>query len=249
MAWTTFGNLTQDSTVSLDTNFTTLSNLVPIPCTVVGTNTLVLTSVANAAAISAYQQNMTLIGIVASTSSGAVTAALGALAALPVYIDTQFGPAALTGGELVQNTAFALRFDQALNSGGGGFHLLTGAAEVLTQSLTVAALTSALVTGTSIVATSLSLGGNLIPTIPATLATITYGTLGPQQSLDTTVLLTGVNLFDPILLGYSLALPASLVLQAFALATGSVGIRAYNPLSGVTLSAFTLNLRVAALGY
>ncbi len=129
---TQFENSTTASAVALDNNFTTLGALVPIPCGVAGTNTLTLTQ--NAAglvptpAISAYTTNMLFTGIAAGTNTGAVTATVGAIGALNVYKDTAAGPVALTGGEIVANNAFSLRYDATLNSNVGGFHLISSTA-------------------------------------------------------------------------------------------------------------------------
>ena len=63
---TQFENNLTNPLVALDNNFTTFGALVPIPCTVAGTNTLTLTQ--NSAGlvptptISAYTTNMTVLG-------------------------------------------------------------------------------------------------------------------------------------------------------------------------------------------
>ena len=124
---TQFENNTTNSLVALDNNFTTFGALVPIPCSVSGTNVLTLTQ--NAAGlvptpvISGYTNGMLFTGIAAATSTSVVTAQVGALAALNVYKDTLNGPAALVAEEIIAGTAFSLRYDSALNSGAGGFHL------------------------------------------------------------------------------------------------------------------------------
>lgn len=123
-----FANLTQIITTYWDDNYNALGNLVVLPCTVAGTNTLALTlSPANATpTINAYSNYMVFSGVVGGANTGAVTAAVGSLAALNVYKDTPSGPAALTGGELQSGNAFKLTYDSALNSAAGGFHLETG---------------------------------------------------------------------------------------------------------------------------
>jgi hypothetical protein len=124
---TQFENNTQNSLVALDNNFTTFGALVPIPCAIAGTNALTLTQ--NAAGIvptptiSAYTTNMLFTGIAASTNTGTATATVGSVGALNIYKDTVGGPVLLSGGEIVANNAISLRYDAALNSGAGGFHL------------------------------------------------------------------------------------------------------------------------------
>ena len=131
---TQFENNTQNSLVALDVNIQTLSAATPIPCAVSGTNTLTLTQ--NAAGmvpsstLTLYSTNQVFSGIAIATNTGAVTATVGSIGALNVYKDTPSGPALLSGGEIVILNAFSLRYDPALNSGTGGFHLLSATENV-----------------------------------------------------------------------------------------------------------------------
>jgi hypothetical protein len=121
-----FGGVTIAQTPWLDTNFNQAGLLGTIPCTVSGTNTLVLTPY-TAPTIGtppfALQAGVRVQGIAGATNTGAVTAAVGGTAALAVYKDTASGPAALTGNEIVARNSFVLTYDAALNSGVGGYHL------------------------------------------------------------------------------------------------------------------------------
>ena len=129
---TQFENNTTNQLSALDNNFTTFGALVPIPCSVSGTNTLTLTQSAAGLVptptISAYTTGMIFTGVAAATNTGAATATVGAIGALSIYKDTAAGPVALTGGEITINNAFSLRYDSTLNSGNGGFHLLSNTA-------------------------------------------------------------------------------------------------------------------------
>jgi hypothetical protein len=122
-----------DQLSALDNNFTTLSAQAPIPCGVSGTNTLVLTQ--NAAGlvptvtIAAYTQGMSFSGIASATNTGPVTANVGTAGALNVYKDTPSGPQVLSGSEIVIGNAFTMVYDPALNSGAGGFHLVSTTAQ------------------------------------------------------------------------------------------------------------------------
>lgn len=156
MAWITFAALTTVPLSDLDENFTQLAVQSVNPCAVAGTNTLTLTllSPSNQPPVAAYADYLALSAVAALTNTGAVTAQLGSLAALPVYKDTNSGPAALVGGEIVAGNLFILVYDAALNSGAGGFHLvhsasqpLTGAAPVTVNATTGTTLTAAQVTG------------------------------------------------------------------------------------------------------
>src|SRR5271166_217416 len=184
MAWTTFANLTTATLPQLDGNFNILSGLTSIPCTVAGTNTLTLTNIAGAGAISAYANYQRFTGIAANTNSGAVTANFAGLGAFNVYKDTPAGPVALTGNEIVQNNAFTLIYDQALNGAVGGFHLQTGGSELVGQNLSIATLTT---TGNISVASVGSIAGNIFGASNLSIASVAsvgnlisagYGSLG-----------------------------------------------------------------------
>ncbi len=124
---TQFQNNATNPLSALDNNFTTFGALVPIPCSIAGTNTLTLTQNAPGLVptptIAAYSTNMLFTGIAAATNSGPVTATVGSTGALNVYKDTGSGPVALVGGEIFIGNAISLRYDAALNLGAGGFHL------------------------------------------------------------------------------------------------------------------------------
>ncbi len=125
-----------DQLAALDNNFVTLSVADPISCVIAGTNTLTLTQ--NAAGlvpsttIAAYSQNLLFTGIATATNTNAVTAAAGSLPALNVYKDSSAGPVLLSGNEIILNNAISLLYDGALNSGAGGFHLISSTASVST---------------------------------------------------------------------------------------------------------------------
>ncbi len=129
---TQFENNLTNSLVALDNNTLTLSAAAPIPCTVSGTNALTLTQngagVVPSSTISAYTTNMAFSGIAAASNTSAVTAQVGSVGILNVYKDTSTGPQLLVGGEIVIGNAFTLQFDASLNSGAGGFHLVSSTA-------------------------------------------------------------------------------------------------------------------------
>src|SRR6266699_2037148 len=106
-----------------DDNFNALGLGVVIPCVVSGTNTLTLPP--DASMPTPSFTNLVVKGVAANTNSGAVTAAVGGLAAKNVYKDTAAGPVVLTGNEIVAGNAFLLIYDAALNAAVGGYHLQT----------------------------------------------------------------------------------------------------------------------------
>jgi hypothetical protein len=129
---TQFENNTTNQLSALDNNFVTFGALVPIPCIVAGSNALTLTpngaGIVPTPAISAYTTNMYFTGIASASNSGAVTAAVGTLPSLIVYKDTLLGTIQLAGNEIINGCAFGLCYDAALNSGAGGFHLISSTA-------------------------------------------------------------------------------------------------------------------------
>jgi hypothetical protein len=121
-----------DQLSALDNNVVTLSAAAPISCGIAGTNTLTLTpnaaGLVPSSTLAAYTQNQLFTGVAASTNTGPVTAMVGAIGAINVYKDTASGPALLTGQEIIALTAISLRYDSALNSDAGGFHLFSSTA-------------------------------------------------------------------------------------------------------------------------
>ena len=258
MTWTTFANLGVGplTTPQLDANFSILSALVPIPCTATGTNTIALTSIEGAAAIAAYQQNMLFTAIAANTNTGAATAQLTGLAALPIYKDTQTGPAALTGSEIVQLCQFTLSYDLALNSGAGGFHLQTGSGILSGQNLLVGTLTANSISATSITGsvgafaslTSISMGGaDALVRLNSTLASITLTAITPGNVVSKTVVLSGALTNDSVLTTSPYS--AAGLVTAYVAATGSVVVNFTNLQSNATLVATTISMRVTNMGF
>lgn len=122
----TFGPLSAATMAQLDQNFAAVGALGVIPCTVSGTNTLTFTPAANTPTISAYADFLRITGVITVSNSGAVTARVGALASLNVYVDTLTGPVALSAAStLIANNAVTLSYDSALNGGAGGWHLVS----------------------------------------------------------------------------------------------------------------------------
>ncbi len=123
-----FANVTSAHGSDLDNDFAALGALTPIPCTVAGSNALVLTPATDTPTIGAYENYQPFSGAAISANTSGVTISVGGLSALVVYEDTPAGPVALTGGEIQPGNFIYAVYDSALNSGAGGFHLLTAPA-------------------------------------------------------------------------------------------------------------------------
>lgn len=122
----TFGPPTTSATgTNLDDDFNAIARYIVTTCTITGTNTLVLAPFSDSPAVSAYRNIQIFSGRAAATNTSTVTASVSGLATLNVYKDTPSGPTLLSGGEIVINNYFQLVYDSLLNSGSGGFHLLT----------------------------------------------------------------------------------------------------------------------------
>ncbi len=127
MAYTyVFANATQLATPQLDANFNAAGLLGTVPCTVSGTNTLVLTPLTTPIAPTpplVLQPQLRVSGIAANTNTADTNANVAGGGLLKVYKDSASGPVALTGNEIVQNNYFVLTYDSTLNAGAGGWHL------------------------------------------------------------------------------------------------------------------------------
>lgn len=237
MSWTSFAALTAATTVQLDANFSILSGLTPIPCTVAGTNTLTLTSVAGAATIAAYANYMRFTGIAAQSNTGPVTAQFGSLAALNVYKDTIAGPVVLIGGEIVQNNEITLIYDLALNSGSGGFHLKTGVTELV---------------GQTIIAENLSVSpSTTLSRLRQANVTTSFGVVavGAAASVSISpVNLSGAQVGDFVAVGFPVTPQLGIGYVGYLSATGTVVLRAFN-YTAASIAAFTATLTVEARGY
>lgn len=182
---TSFSNNTAPTGPELDDNFAAVGALTVIPCVAAGTNAITMTAAANTPTINAYANYLRISGVAAATNTGATTARLGGLAALNVYRDTPAGPVALAGGEIVIGCAFTLIYDSALNTGTGGWHLVstanalpyTGTVTNSTLSFVNGTLSTLILTGASLSAPTLSVTG------PLSAATVTGSSLGTFAKL------------------------------------------------------------------
>lgn len=136
-----FSNNTTPKGAQLDAVLAALGALTPIPCAVSGTNTITLTPEADTPTVAAYANYGQFSGVAAATNTGAVTVSVGSLAALAVYKDTIGGPKPLTGGEIIINCPLLLMYDSMLNTGSGGFHLISAPSRSVHSLTTLATLT------------------------------------------------------------------------------------------------------------
>lgn len=229
---TLFAAATQATGQQLDDDLTLVSNQAPIPCTVAGTNALTLTQRANVYTVTAYTNNMQLSGVASGSNSGAATARLGALAALNVYKDTGSGPAVLTGGEIVANNAITLLYDPTLNSGAGGFHLISIAGT----------------TGTALNPATLQLGtGSVLTRYLSATASVSFTVFGANSAQEVAIALPGVLVNDAIQVGSPSMALAAVSFFGYVAASGTVNLRGVNA-AGATVSITPAVFRVTGMG-
>lgn len=247
-----FFNVTQATGAQLDANFAALGVLTPIPGTAAGTNTIVITPAANTPTIAAYSTGMQFTAIAAATNTGAATGKIGSLATLSIYKTSVAGPVALTGGEIISGTSFTLLYDAALNSGTGGFHLLS-APIVSAAGGTI----SGLLLGTGSLAsisfptasfTRVAISGPTISRVLSTTASITFGAINPQLSSQALVTLTGCSIGDNILLGYPASIASAITFRGYVPNAGTVALVAQN-YSSSTVTPNPGTFRVTAMGF
>ncbi len=171
---TTFGNDTTPNLGDLDITIATVSNAAPIACAVSGANALTLTPNAGgqmpSSPLTAYVNGMLFSGIAAQTNTGDTTANVGAISNLTVFVDTVAGPANCGGGEIIAGCAFTLRYDSALASGNGGFHL-TSSTQNVHQPVTI--------------------GGGTIDSLYGGVAALTFTVVPANTTQDHTFTVTG----------------------------------------------------------
>lgn len=237
---TQFANDTTPALSDLDQNFNAAFVLTPIPCSVAGTNALTLTQNAAGQAasgvIAAYANGLAICGIAAQTNSGAATAALGALPALNIYKDSISGPIVLAGNEIVAACSFTLKYDSALNSNAGGWHLI---ANITTSGNTI---TPALVRPS----VGVVFGGATLTGIGRTTSSVTFTAILPNATQDQTVAVVGVAVSQAIVL--SLPPPVSAGLQfQYYISSGTVTVRASNNTSNVTITPGIVPLQLSIM--
>lgn len=162
---TTYANLADGlQNLSLwDASLSDMGSLGVIPCTASGTNTIVLTPVAAVYAPNINNPpnaNQLFSFVAANTSTSAVTVTIsGVTSALKLY---QMDGATQAGsGDIKSGVLYAVSYNSALNSGGGGFQILFPVSTVIGPVISGATITTSTYNGNTITAGAgtLNLGG------------------------------------------------------------------------------------------
>ncbi len=265
---TLFANLTAPTTPELDNNFLAYAVFCTIPCTVTGINSITMAQNANTPALSQLTNYIQFSGVFASTNTGPISITAGGFSALPGYKDSPSGPVAFSGGECIIGNAFTARYDSALNSNTGGYHVTTSTgfsggtisgpttflspAAFIGGTLVGVTLSSTLLTGNSLTlnASDLIIGSSTssVTRIQSAIGTVTY-TVTPANSVQNqNFALAGGQVGDVVSLGLPASPPAGAGFTGFMAAAGTVTLRLVNP-STVTIGAATLTVRATAMGF
>lgn len=248
----TFAAQTTPVMASLDENFTAVGNMGIYPCTVSGTDDLVLTQIAaKSPTLTAYAAGMRFAGVAVSTNTVGVTARVGSLAILNVYKDSPAGPVTLVAKDLFIGNAFTLLYDSALNSGAGGFHFIgttfTGGGGtingpvVMLNTLSVASLASV---------TKLMVGASAasISRILSAAGTLTYTVVPANTTQQQTLAVPGAQINDVVSVGPPASVVTGTHFMGYVLAAGTVAVVAINP-TAASLTPLGGIYRVAVTGF
>lgn len=234
-----FSNNTSPTGPQLDACLAALGNITLLPGTAAGTNAITLTLLTNVPTISAYANYMTFTGIAAATNTSAATAQVGSLAALNIYKDTPGGPVVLSGGEIRQNCTFALRYDSALNSGSGGFHLIAQTALSGGTVSQIVNFAGGIQFGTATDSTIARILSNNI--------SLTWGVIASLGTAQNTITLGGVAVNDTVSVGPPATVVPGVFFFGYVAAASTVVVVANNFTAG-TLTPPSGFYRVATIG-
>lgn len=119
------GNPTRDAHTVIEEMWRqVVAGFVIVPCVATGTNALALTPRLHKEGGANYGTGMAWSFVAVNTSTGAVTAAVGAQLAKKVYKDA--GATQAGSGDLVDDSLYLLVYNAALDGGLGGFVLIGG---------------------------------------------------------------------------------------------------------------------------
>jgi hypothetical protein len=231
-----FGSVTTLVTPQLDANYNALGALTPIPCTVAGTNAIVMTPQASTATVAAYSNYMQFTGIAVATNTTTVTVAVGALAALNGYKDVASGPVSLVNGDIAINSQIIAIYDSALNSGNGGFHIIAGSSRM---PISGGAFTGPVQFGS---------GNASLTTVLSASASIGWPNIGATASTVATIAVPGSSVGDCVFLGTPASVPAGITFFGWVNNAGTVTIQALN-VTGSSITPVAGTYRAATHRY
>lgn len=111
------------SASELDNNYNAVDFMGITQCTATGTNSIVLAQNANQTAVSSYSNYQQFSFAAAGTSTGSVTVNVNSIGALTLYLPDSV--TAADSGSIVANRFYVIAYNSALNSGSGGFVIVS----------------------------------------------------------------------------------------------------------------------------
>lgn len=118
-----FATLTSPLLQNLDNDFVAVAPGVVVPCTATGINSYTLTPFANTMVVSSYSDQEQYSFEAPATAATAVTVGIGSLPAINLYQadgQTQAG-----AGDIAQNLFYQIAYQSYLNTGAGGFVIVS----------------------------------------------------------------------------------------------------------------------------
>lgn len=213
----------------------------------------------NAGAATAQVSGLAALPIYNDTTNGPTALTGGEIVALTAYsliFDQALNGAAggfhlRTGNVVLTGQTLTAAGVSATGQVSAGSLNVTGPAALASLGVTgPASLASLNVSGPSALAASVAInGGSPILRLNSTVTTVVFTALTPQTSQDQTITFSGVKLSDNIDLGWSVTPTASIIFSAFASGSGSVVMRAQNPITNQTITPGTLTVRLTQIGF
>lgn len=232
-----FANVTTLVTSQLDANYNALGALTPIPCSVAGTNALVMTPLASVPTVAAYSNYMQFTGTAATTNTGPVTVAVGALPALNGYKDTINGPVGLITADISTGSIFTAIYDSALNLGNGGFHIVADSSRVPQAG------------GPFIGPVQFgNIANSALSNINSAAVSIGWPNIPANTSSLSTIAVAGVSVGDCVLLGTPASVPTGVAFFGWVSTIGVVTIQASN-MTGSSITPVAGTYRATAQRY
>jgi hypothetical protein len=138
MVWQTFASLAAgNQPLSLfDTLAQQIAQCVVIPCTATGTNNISLTANANGPPVTVYNNYALFSFVAANTSTGSCQLQVASIGLLNLY--TPGGTVQASTGSIVAGSYYVVAYQSQLNTGAGGFVIVSSTAASLTLPVSVA---------------------------------------------------------------------------------------------------------------
>jgi len=249
-----FASATTIVSSQFDTNFDAVAALGFLPCTIAGTGNYTFTPVTGTSPnVSTYSSPLYISGVASGTNAGAVTAQVNSIGFLPVYKDTVSGPIPLTGGEIVSGNQLLLMYDAALNSGAGGFHLVSANVNAVTGYLPLAGgtLTGPLAAPTITSVAKLSFGAastsSITRAISAAVSTV-FPTIAAGATSDYSFSVAGVKAGDaPLFSTNGTTITTGVLVNTSVNSNNTVTLRAGN-ITGASVTNVTISGNLLILG-